>query len=119
MALHRHGQPEAARQELVNARSALDRWTQNAFEARNRFVPVQHWRDWLGMQRWYREAHRLIERADAPADPRLCVVRARALAALGRTDRAEAEFARALRLAPDDPKIRAACAAAPGVRGRD
>jgi hypothetical protein len=32
--------------------------------------------------------------------------RGRAFATLGRGDRAEAEFARALRLAPDDPKIR-------------
>jgi tetratricopeptide (TPR) repeat protein len=119
MALHRQGQPEAARRELANARAALERWTQDAFEARNKFVPVQHWRDWLGMQRWYREAHRLIEGADAPDDPRLFVVRGRALAALGRTDPAEAEFARALRLAPDDPKIRAACTAGRKGRGRD
>jgi Flp pilus assembly protein TadD len=34
------------------------------------------------------------------------VDRGRAFAALGRADRAEAEFARALRLAPDDAKIR-------------
>jgi Flp pilus assembly protein TadD len=44
-------------------------------------------------------------------------VRGRAFAALGRADRADAEFARALRLAPDDPKIREACADRP--KGRD
>ncbi len=54
----------------------------------------------------YREAHRLIEQCDLPEGPRLRVVRGRAFATLGRGDRAEAEFARALRLAPDDPKIR-------------
>jgi hypothetical protein len=119
MALHRQGQPEAARRELANARAALDRWTRDAFESRTRFVPVQHWRDWLGMQRWCREAHRLIEGADPPADPRLFVLRGRALAALGRTAPAEAEFARALRLAPNDPKIQAACTAGYNGRGRE
>ncbi len=54
----------------------------------------------------YREAHRLIERSDPPEGPRLRVVRGRAFAALGWGDRAEAEFAHGLGLAPDDRKIR-------------
>ncbi len=84
MALHQNRQPEAARRELANAHAALDKWTEEAFAARIGFVPVQNWRDWLGMQRWYREAYRLIEGRDPPEDPRLQALRARALAALGR-----------------------------------
>ena len=68
---------------------------------------MPYWYDWLECQVLYREAHRLIEDR-SPRDPRLVVVRGRAFAALGRGDRVEAEFARALRLSPDDAKIREA-----------
>lgn len=84
MALYKHHQPEAAREELARAREVFDQWTQEAVNSRNRFVPVPHWRDWLSMQRWYREAHRLIEGVEPPDDPRLRVLRERALTALGR-----------------------------------
>jgi Flp pilus assembly protein TadD len=117
MARHRLGQPDEARRALRGAREALDRWTAAAFESPGRFVPVQPWWDWVELRVLYREAHRLVEGADPPEDARLHVVRGRAFAALGRADRADAEFARALRLAPDDPKIREACAARP--KGRD
>ena len=106
MSLHRMGSGDAARQELRNAREALDRWAQAVFDRPSRFVPVPDWNDWLECQVLYREAHRQIEKSDPPVDPRLVVLRGRAFAALGRSDRAEAEFARALRLAPDDAKIR-------------
>ncbi len=106
MSLQRLGRGDAARQELRNAREALDRWAKAAFDRPDRFVPVTSWNDWVEYQVLYREAHRLIERSDPPEDPRLLVVRGRAFSALGRGDRAEAEFARALRLAPDDAKIR-------------
>ena len=76
--------------------------------ATDRFVPVPYWYDWPECQVLYREAHRMIEGSDPPEDPRLRVVRGRAFAALGRGDQAKAEFARALRLAPDDAKIREA-----------
>ena len=84
-----------------------------------RFVPVPYCYDWVECQVLYREAHRLIERSDPPEDPRLLVVRGRAFAALGRGDRAEAEFARALRLAPDDAKIRGAVCTRPEAHGHD
>ncbi len=109
MSLHRLDKADEARQELRNAREVLDQWAQAVFDRPNWFVPVPYWwYDWLECQVLYREAHRLIERSDPPEDPRLHVVRGRAFAALGRGDRAEAEFARALRLAPDDAKIREA-----------
>ena len=119
MSLHRLGKADEARQELRNAREALDRWAQAVFDRPDRFVPVPYWYDWVECQVLYREAHRLIERSDPPEDPRLLVVRGRAFAALGRGDRAEAEFARALRLAPDDAKIRDAVRTRPEGHGHD
>jgi hypothetical protein len=109
MSLHRLDKADEARQELRNAREVLDQWAQAVFDRPDQFVPVPYWwYDWLECQVLYREAHRLIEGSDPPEDPRLLVVRGRAFATLGRGDRAEAEFARALRLAPDDAKIREA-----------
>ena len=119
MSLHRLDKADEARQELRNAREALDRWAQAVFDRPDQFVPVPYWYDWVECQVLYREAHRLIEGSDPPEDPRLLVVRGRAFAALGRGDRAEAEFARALRLAPDDAKIRDAVRTRPEARGRD
>src|SRR5262249_5747040 len=40
MALHQLSQVDAARQELENTRKTLDQWAQEAFEDRNKFVPV-------------------------------------------------------------------------------
>ncbi len=119
MSLHRLGKADAARPELRNAREALDRWAQAVFVRPDRFLPVPYWYDWVECQVLYREAQRLIERSDPAEDPRLLVVRGRAFAALGRGDRAGAEFARALRLAPDDAKIRDAVRTRPQARGRD
>jgi eukaryotic-like serine/threonine-protein kinase len=119
MSLHRLDKADEARQELRNAREALDHWAQIVFDRPNWFVPVPYWYDWVECQVLYREAHRLIERSDPPEDPRLLVVRGRAFAALGRGDRAEAEFARALRLAPDDAKIRDAVHTRPERHGHD
>ena len=84
MALYKNGRTEEARQELARARAVLDRWTGEVFDSRNQFVPVQQWRDWLGMQRWCREAHLLIEGVEPPDDPRIRALRERALNALHR-----------------------------------
>ena len=119
MSLHRLDKADEARQELRNAREALDQWAQTVFDRPNWFVPVPYWYDWPECQVLYREAYRLIEKSDPPVDPRLLVVRGRAFAALGRADRAEAEFNRALRLAPDDAKIRDTVRSRPEARGRD
>jgi tetratricopeptide (TPR) repeat protein len=102
MALQKHGQPEEARKELANAKKALERWTQDVFNTQDKFVPVEYWGDWPWFRRFYREAHTLIEGSPPAEDPRLVVVRGRALAALGRREQADAEFARAIRMAPND-----------------
>ena len=96
--------------------ASLDKLTAVDFEAeitRNE-AALRDSPDW----HWFRYPF-LIEGSDPPEDPRLLVVRGRAFAALGRGDRAEAEFARALRLAPDDAKIRDVVRTSPEGRGRD
>jgi hypothetical protein len=108
MALHGAGQVDAARKELETARRTLGEFSQAAFTGTNQFVPMDSWHDWLEYQVLYGEAHRLIEGSPPPENPRLHVIRGRALAALGRQDEAVAEYARAARLAPDDPQIRKA-----------
>jgi eukaryotic-like serine/threonine-protein kinase len=108
MALHRQGQTDDARQELENARTALDQWSRAAFGSADGSHRVPYWYDWVECQVLYREAYAQIEQTPPPDDPRLRVVRGRAFAALGRQDRADAEFATSVRLAPDDLPIRSA-----------
>src|SRR5262249_35598292 len=108
MALHRQGQTDAAQQELENARKALDQWSRAAFRSPDGSHRVPYWYDWVECQVLYREAHAQIEPTPPPEDPRLRVARGRAFAALGWYDRADAEFATAVRLAPDGPTIRSA-----------
>jgi serine/threonine protein kinase len=111
MALHGAGQADAARREVDTARKTLGQLVLAAFRSPAQFIPMEYWHDWLEYQVFYREAHRLIEGSPPPEDPRLYVIRGRAFAALRRQEQADAEFGRALRLAPDDPQIRSACRA--------
>jgi len=107
MALHRLDRTEEARQELANARDMLDAWASESFGNPANFVGTKFWRDGVECRLLYREAHRLIEGDAPPEDPRLVVVRGRAFTALARPERAVAEYARAVRLAPNDAAIRA------------
>jgi tetratricopeptide (TPR) repeat protein len=85
---------------------------QSIMESRNTFVAWdrEHWHDWTEFLVNYREMHLILEGAPPKEDALQLVVRGRALAALGRMDAAELAYTRALRLAPNDPKIREACA---------
>jgi serine/threonine protein kinase/tetratricopeptide (TPR) repeat protein len=112
MALHRSGDLGAARKELENARKEYERGMQIALNSRDQFVPLQYWHDWVEFLLYYGQARRLIEQAPPPEDPRQRIVRGRAFAALGRHEQADAEYAHALRLAPNDPDIRKAVEAA-------
>jgi tetratricopeptide (TPR) repeat protein len=121
MALHRNGEFGAAREELANSQKELDRWTQSVLDSRDRLVPGtwfggEHWVDWLEFLAYHREARRLIEKTPPTEDPRLRVLRGRAFAALGHLDRADAEHARAIGLAPNDPQIRKAVEAAKAAK---
>jgi tetratricopeptide (TPR) repeat protein len=106
MALHRSGEPGAARKELENSRKELEQWTQSALNSPDRFVPWRLWYDWAEFLFYHAEARRLIEQAPPAEDPRQRILRGRALTALGRHAQAEAEYSGALRLAPNDPQIR-------------
>ncbi len=112
MALYQSGDPSAARKELENSRRELDRWTQVALNSRDQLIPWPFWYDWPEFLFYHAEAHRLLKQAPPPEDPRQYVLRGRALASLGRRGQADAEFAHALRLAPNDPDIRRAVEAA-------
>jgi tetratricopeptide (TPR) repeat protein len=105
LALYRLGQTEAALQELENTRRQHDQWVQQTLSTRDKLTPWPYWYDWVEFQHYRREAHLVIEQAPPPDDPRLNVLHGRAYAALGRMDRAAAEYAKAVQAAPNDPAI--------------
>jgi tetratricopeptide (TPR) repeat protein len=107
LAHFRKGQLHEARQALDDAAKAIDEWTDRKFKG-EWFESRAEW-DWLGCRALYREAKRVIDGSPPPEDARLVAVRGRAFAVLGRRDQADAEYARAVRLAPADPQIRLAC----------
>ena len=84
MALHRSGNPEAARRELEVARGAYDQWTQVAVNAKDQYVPWGQWYDWAEFLVHHRQACRLIDQTPPQEDHRQRILRERALAALGR-----------------------------------
>jgi tetratricopeptide (TPR) repeat protein len=115
MAHHHLGHETEARQALDEAARILDRWTQERYASqgeswethpRGDAVWPAAWWDYLECQLFYAEARRLIDGAPPPDNPRLHVLRARALAGLDWKERAASEFDAALRLSPQDPRIR-------------
>jgi tetratricopeptide (TPR) repeat protein len=116
MAHYRLGHDAEARQALDEAAGHLDRWTQARYDGDGGAWVVDHgadgfwpvgWWDYLECQILYREARLLIDGAPPPDDPRLHVLRARALAALHRFDQSIAEYDAAVSLSPLDAQIRA------------
>jgi serine/threonine protein kinase/Flp pilus assembly protein TadD len=115
MTHHRLGHQAEARQALGEAGRILDQWTQERYTGQREFSLVHtggdaiwpvHWWDYLECQLLYGEAKALIDGAVPPDDPRLHVLRARALAGLHRGEQAALEFDAALRLSPQDSQIR-------------
>jgi serine/threonine protein kinase/Flp pilus assembly protein TadD len=110
LAYHRLGRAKEARQALDQSARLLDEWS-NEFLRRPigdllRTRGAAHvegrpmlWWDWMSCWLLYREAKTVIDGAPPAEDPRLHVVRARALAALGDHDGAAAACDKALELA--------------------
>jgi hypothetical protein len=111
MALQRSGDAAAAKEEVTTCRKVFDQWTQTALDSGERLIVWQYWYDWAEFLVYYDEAHRQIEKTPRPDDAREHVLRGRALAAIGRKPEADMEYARALRLAENEPEIRKAIAA--------
>jgi eukaryotic-like serine/threonine-protein kinase len=114
MAHHRLGQTAEARQALDQAAKAIDQWARDMYQSqRGHWVnhlgagaiwPIA-WCDWLECQLFYREAKALIDGSPPPEDPRLRVLRARALAGLRWNTKADVEYAEAMKLVPHDSQV--------------
>ncbi|MDZ4783657.1 MAG: protein kinase [Planctomycetia bacterium] len=119
MAQHRVGQIEVAKQTLDKAIESHELWIQIRYDAertnwRRHWVhnqgasadwPIAWW-DWLEFQISCREAWALIHGEQRPMDPRLQVMRARAFASLRKNFTADMEYAKALKLLPEDAEVR-------------
>jgi tetratricopeptide (TPR) repeat protein/tRNA A-37 threonylcarbamoyl transferase component Bud32 len=89
---------DLARRELANAAQVIDSWTAHRLASPAGWHEPFPWWDWLECLVWYREARQQIEGAAPPPDPRLRVVEGKALAALERTEQADAAFTEAEQL---------------------
>jgi serine/threonine-protein kinase len=121
MAYHHLGRADEARQALNYSARLLDQWTEDLLRRPVGALFRPHgpahvegrpmlWWDWTSCCLLYREAKTVIDGSPPPEDPRLHVVRARALAALGEVDRAVAACDQALHLAGANSEMRLECA---------
>jgi tetratricopeptide (TPR) repeat protein len=101
----RLGNTEQAAVALGKARSARDGLLEAVLTGGVGFWPTGWWEDLYG-EILYREASTLIHGSRPPEDPRLAVLRGRALDAIGRSDEAHAEFARIFAIHPEDLLLR-------------
>jgi len=86
MAHFRLGNPDQARTSLASAEKAIDDWTDFILrEPVDSTLPIP-WFDWVECRLYYREAKLLITGSPPPDDPRLGMIRQRALAALAPQD---------------------------------
>jgi tetratricopeptide (TPR) repeat protein len=97
MAHHKLGDADLARRHLDTANDALGRQIWAMFQGGPGSLPTAWW-DIVHSIVHYREAHQLIVGKPAPDDARLRIVRARAMAAVGRESDAEMDFRKAFKL---------------------
>jgi len=107
------GHDTEAHQALDRIAAVMNEWTQQMYENRTGYWvmnlgasghwPVTCW-EWLECQLYDREARRLLG-VEAADDPRLHVLRARGFAGLRQNIRADAEYAIALELSPNDVQV--------------
>jgi tetratricopeptide (TPR) repeat protein/tRNA A-37 threonylcarbamoyl transferase component Bud32 len=127
---HYHcGRKVEARQALEAARTTHKEWSRQRragkeahewviSQGAGAYWPVP-WSDWVEFQVIYREAERLIDGRDPPEDPNEHVVRGRGFAAVRKWAAAEAEYASALRLQPDDLQVQLEAYRSAGYRAAD
>ncbi|HEX7378150.1 MAG TPA: protein kinase [Pirellulales bacterium] len=115
LACHRLGRSADALAALKQADEVRDRWLEATFQLAdgNRWAtheeaeprwPV-YWSDWLEFRVNYQRACLELRGAAPPDDPRLSVLRARALAPLGDKPTADRIYAAALAARPGDPQV--------------
>jgi tetratricopeptide (TPR) repeat protein len=96
MALAHHGlgQTKDAEETLRKSTELLELWIDEVLSKPPGYLPT-HWEDWVEFQIYHREAAKKIGNS-TPDDPRLAIMRARALVALGRPESGKAAFTEAL-----------------------
>jgi serine/threonine protein kinase len=105
MAHYRLGNRDQASAALAKAGSARDGRVEAMLAGGVGYWPTLWW-DFAQGELLYTEAYALVRGSPLPEDPRLEVLRGRALQAIGREDEARAEFARAIAMRPEDLLIR-------------
>jgi tetratricopeptide (TPR) repeat protein/predicted Ser/Thr protein kinase len=109
------GEPDDARANMASATRLRDRWIEHLYRGgESGWVTHRgasaNWPVstslWLEFDALYREARSQLDHDETTEDPRLPVLRARAFAALGRHDEAEAEYRSALAASPRDDRVR-------------
>src|SRR5262249_9799851 len=101
MACYRLNQADLARQNLDAAAAALEERTQTRLQRGEGYGGAATWWDLVHSTLHYREAKKLIDGAEPPDDPRLWVIRARTLEALGQYRQAVASYTKAIELKAD------------------
>jgi tetratricopeptide (TPR) repeat protein len=104
LAEHLVGHADAAREALRQADVAIDDVYRRGVSGGGLDLPL-YWYDWLRVRALWREAHRAIHGKPPSELPYERLHQARLLVALDRPQEAEAEFAAAVALRPDDPEV--------------
>jgi tetratricopeptide (TPR) repeat protein len=108
LALQQLGRRAEAVETLAQADRLADQRLRDALAEDHVRVPDPKWADWLTICILHRQAHEAIHGAPAPRSPYDVLLRGRMWSALGEHDKAEAEFAAAVTLRPDDIGVRLA-----------
>lgn len=102
---HRLGQAEAAAEALRQADLLAERRMKDVVAGNQLVLPLYAWDEWLHNEVLRAEAHQSIHGKPLPASPYERLFRGRVFLALEQHDKAEAEFAAAVAIRPDDADV--------------